>query len=226
MNKTRVIIYVRVSTGESRQDTSRQIYELTNLAIQRGWHILKHPLTDNSSGIIQENISGMKGNREGINTVLKIAAKGDIDKVLVHEPSRFGRKLSDACVNIDKLCDYKTSLFVLSSNNETLDDSRNKTDYYNILLPMLLMISQQESRTQSMRIRSGIEAKRRRNDGKVRDGKPVNRSSIKQAIAIKALRSLNFKEYKYSDLKSLGKNIGLSYATMYRAKQHLLTQKI
>jgi len=72
--KNKAAIYVRVST--KGQDTKRQIQDLQKLAEQKGWDVVCH---------INETISGAAKNedRAGVQEILAMARKGEINKLLV-----------------------------------------------------------------------------------------------------------------------------------------------
>lgn len=212
----KVAIYVRVSTNENRQDTTRQIHELTALCQQKNWELIS---------TVEEYVSGRQCNRRGVQQIIELASKGLIKKVLIHEPSRFGRNLADAYSNVKKLCDLGVSLYVLSQHQETLDEFNNETIYCSMILPILLAISQEESRNHAMRVKSGLANKRRKNNGIVRDKTTTNKQSPKLTTAISALHGLDIKNLTRTKLEQISKNINLSYSTLYRAKQKL-TQSV
>ena len=76
-----VAILVRVST--KKQETARQVQELTAYAESKGYRVVE---------VCRETITGDsdRDQREGLQRVEELAAAGKIQKVLVHEISRLG----------------------------------------------------------------------------------------------------------------------------------------
>src|SRR3954453_9761972 len=85
--KISVAILVRVST--SKQETARQLAELTQYAASKSYSVVE---------VCKETVTGDADaeNREGLRRVEELAADGKIRKVLVHEISRIARRNSVA----------------------------------------------------------------------------------------------------------------------------------
>src|SRR6266581_8887524 len=83
--KVPVAILVRVST--TKQETNRQISELTSYATSKSYEVIK---------IADETISGRAddNDRHRLREIEELAQSGKIKKVLVHEISRLARKNS------------------------------------------------------------------------------------------------------------------------------------
>ena len=95
-NLTPVAILVRVST--KKQETARQVSELSTYATQRGYHVVE---------VCEERVSGaaLESERDGLNRVLELGRLGQIKKVLVHEVSRIARRNSVAHRFLEQLVD-------------------------------------------------------------------------------------------------------------------------
>ena len=80
----RVVIYCRVSTNKSTQETSlsRQVEELQQLASGLGADVID---------VITEQESGYEVNRQGLLDLLDHVSTSQLDAVLVTEDSRLGR---------------------------------------------------------------------------------------------------------------------------------------
>jgi putative DNA-invertase from lambdoid prophage Rac len=78
----RAAIYARVSTSD--QDNSIQVSELTAYANSRGWKIFQ---------VYQDQISGAKAKRPGLDQLMKDARLRRFDVVIVWKLDRFGRSL-------------------------------------------------------------------------------------------------------------------------------------
>lgn len=93
---TSCYIYARVSSGGDRQSTERQVKNLTELAISRGYEV---------QGIYEEHISGAKTNKERkvLTECLESAKANHIDLILFSELSRCGRAIWEVLETI-KFC--------------------------------------------------------------------------------------------------------------------------
>lgn len=82
--KKTAVIYARVSSTNDRQDTSRQITDLTKFAVAQDMEILN---------IYQEHISGAKKNeeREILTQCLTYCKDNHVNYLLLSELSRLGR---------------------------------------------------------------------------------------------------------------------------------------
>ena len=89
-----VVLLARVSTNQ--QDYDRQIRELTDMAIERNWHINRV-----FTGIISGN--SKNEDRQEIIDMLAYIEQHQIDKVCVLEISRLGRNTLEALKVIEKL---------------------------------------------------------------------------------------------------------------------------
>ena len=106
------VIYSRVSSVGSRQDTERQTKELTEYAARMGYNLV---------GTYEEKISGFKKNedRPVLSQMLKDIDRGKIDKVLTWELSRIGRNVIQGLSFVEELNTRKVSLFIKNYNLET-----------------------------------------------------------------------------------------------------------
>ena len=84
MEKTKVIIYARVST--SSQDYDRQLHDLRDYAARQGYEVVKE---------YSEKISGAKKveERQAMKELLDYTSKTKVDKILIYECSRLSRGL-------------------------------------------------------------------------------------------------------------------------------------
>ncbi len=89
-------IYARVSSIGDRQNTERQVKNLTELAVSRGYEV---------KGVYEEHISGAKTNKERIvlTECLEKAKNNKIDIILFSELSRCGRAIWEVLETI-KFC--------------------------------------------------------------------------------------------------------------------------
>jgi len=147
MKKQRVIIYARVSTKKS-QNCQRQIRELTEYANRNEYEVTE---------IIQEAVSGFKQKkREGLERLLSICESQKVDKILVSEISRLGRRTGDLLKLIDSLTDKGISVYCKNYNLETMVNGK-RNPIAQFLFTLLGELARMESENLSDRINSGLE---------------------------------------------------------------------
>jgi len=88
----RAVIYARTSTVD--QHTENQVYDLEQLARQRGLEIIK---------IYQDQVSGTRARRPGLDQLLSDARQGKFDVVLVWACDRLARSVSHFLTVLDEL---------------------------------------------------------------------------------------------------------------------------
>ena len=81
----KVAIYTRCSTNEIKQNVERQVTELTEVALNRGWEIVK---------VYEDYASGSKSSRPQLDELMKDCFKGKVHTVMVSDLSRLGRNLN------------------------------------------------------------------------------------------------------------------------------------
>ncbi|QCR23094.1 recombinase family protein [Pontibacter sp. SGAir0037] len=150
---TQVALFVRVS--KNSQDYNRQICDLSVLAKQKEWEVV---------ATIAEKISGATKNadREGIQKLLELAHKQGIDKVLVTEVSRLGRKTSEVLQVLEKLTELGVSVYVLNYNMETINKGGKQNPIAQMIFTLLAEFARLERETLVERINSGLEQAKRR----------------------------------------------------------------
>ncbi len=88
----RAVIYARTSTVD--QHTENQVYDLEQLARQRGLEIIK---------VYQDQVSGTRARRPGLDQLLSDARKGKFDVLLVWACDRLARPVSHFLQVLDEL---------------------------------------------------------------------------------------------------------------------------
>lgn len=96
-------IYARVSSIGDRQSTERQVKNLTELALARGYEV---------QGIYEEHISGAKSNKERkvLTECLTDAKENRIDLILFSELSRCGRAIWEVLETIKFCADNRINI--------------------------------------------------------------------------------------------------------------------
>jgi len=88
----RAVIYARTSTVD--QHTENQVYDLEQLARQRGLEIIK---------VYRDQVSGTRARRPGLDQLLSDARQGKFDVVLVWACDRLARSVSHFLTVLDEL---------------------------------------------------------------------------------------------------------------------------
>lgn len=146
--KTRVVIYARVST--SSQDYTRQITELRNYAWKQNYKIVKE---------FSEKISGGKKieERAAIKELLDFVKSNKVEKVLVYECSRLSRRQLDFLYIIEQLTEARVSLYVLQNGLETLLPDGRPSPLASLVLGVISEFNSLEKNLIRARMASGYE---------------------------------------------------------------------
>jgi DNA invertase Pin-like site-specific DNA recombinase len=142
------VIYSRVSSVGTRQDTERQTNELTEYAARMGYNLVR---------IYEEKISGFKKleDRPVLSEMLNDITKLRIDKVLTWELSRIGRNVIQGLSFIEELNSRKVSLFIKNYNLETLYEDKSINPLTMFMVQILASVAAMEAETTKSRFQSG-----------------------------------------------------------------------
>ena len=105
------IIYARVSSLSDRQNTERQIADLTNYANANGIEVVK---------VFSEKISGAKKNTERLvlSEAIAFAEANEIGLILCSEGSRIGRSTWEVLETIKRCIDKGIDVYLQMEYNE------------------------------------------------------------------------------------------------------------
>lgn len=148
MKQKKVAIYIRVSTEE--QNTAMQLSELTEYAEKREYEIFK---------IYEDKVSGMTKSRVALDEMLIEAKKRKFDIVLVWKFDRFARSLK---MLVDSLALFQELGIDFISFKESIDTT---TSMGRLLFHINSAYAEFEREIIGERVRSGIKAKRAKNNG-------------------------------------------------------------
>ncbi|SDK27510.1 Site-specific DNA recombinase [Catalinimonas alkaloidigena] len=149
-----VALFARVSTVD-KQDTNRQINELTDYCRSNGWNI-NHVITEKISGRIAND------KRPGVALLRKVIASGKLSKIVVSEVSRLGRDTREVLNLIHDMKENKVSLHIMNYQLDTLKSDGTENSMGQLLITLLADIARMETQLLSERVRSGMaEAKRK-----------------------------------------------------------------
>lgn len=148
-----VAILVRVSTD--KQDTSRQVHELQQVAEEKGWQVVEVIDETGVSGVAAEN------DRHGLARARVLASNGEIRKVMVHEVSRLARRNSEAHKFVEDMEILGVSLYWHAQRIETLLSNGKRNPAASIMFSLLAEMARNERETLVERINSGLAKARR-----------------------------------------------------------------
>lgn len=158
-NQIKAVIYARVSSIGDRQSTDRQVKDLTDYAVYKGYEVL---------GVYTEHISGAKKNgerpvlREAIERC-KVKAQNQIPDsgmrscviLLVSELSRLGRNAFEVLETVKELADFGINLYMQKEQMTLLGDDGKPSIFAPIMLATLSTCAQLEHDNISFRLNSG-----------------------------------------------------------------------
>lgn len=142
------IIYARVSSTTDRQNTERQIADLTKYAEYKGLEVVK---------TYEEKISGAKKNNERPIFVeaLEYAKANKIDMFLVSELSRLGRNAFEVLETVKMLVDEGINLYMQKEQFTLLDEEGKPSMFAPVMIATLSTCAQLERENIKFRLNSG-----------------------------------------------------------------------
>lgn len=146
MEKTKAIIYARVSTAG--QDYDRQLAELKQYADRMGYDVVK---------TFSEKISGAKKveERQAMTELLNYVEVNKVDKVLIYECSRLSRRAVDFLSIIEIFNEKKISLYIHQNGLETLLPNGEINPIATLVLGILAQFNSMERSLIRSRMESG-----------------------------------------------------------------------
>ncbi len=171
MEKTKAIIYARVSTAG--QDYDRQLAELKQYADRMGYDVVK---------TFSEKISGAKKveERQAMTELLNYIEVNNVDKVLIYECSRLSRRAVDFLSIIEIFNEKKISLYIHQNGLETLLPNGEINPIATLVLGILAQFNSMERSLIRSRMESGYN--NYRNNGGVVGRKTGYRKTNEQMI--------------------------------------------
>ena len=166
-----VALFVRVSTKE--QDYTRQVSDLTAHAERQGYQIA-HIVQETGIATKRSNVE-----RPELEELLNLCRKKKIQKVLVTEFSRLGRRRSETPALMEAITQAGVSIYAHNLGLETLQPNGKRNPVASIVIAVMIEIDAMETERLSERILSGLEQARR--DGK-RLGRPPGTKQPKEKL--------------------------------------------
>lgn len=191
----KAVIYARVSSVSDRQNTDRQVADLSRYAEAMGMEII---------GIYTEHISGAKKNNE--RDVFQEAiqhCKRDADIMLVSELSRLGRNAFEVLDTVKEFIDEGKNLYMQKEQFTLLDENGKPSLFAPVMIATLSTCAQLERENIKFRLNSGREqyiakgGKLGRKEGSVKTSQKKKEEykdvikDLKKGIAMRKVATLN-----------------------------------
>ena len=145
---TKAIIYARVSSVGDRQNTERQISDLTSYAEYQNLQVLQ---------IFEEKISGAKKNveRPVLLQAIDYCKQNNVSILLVSELSRLGRNAFEVLATVKDLIDNGINLYMQKEQLTLLDAEGKPTLFAPVMLAVLSTCAELERENIKFRLNSG-----------------------------------------------------------------------
>lgn len=145
---TKAIIYARVSSVGDRQNTERQISDLSEYATYQKLEIAQ---------IFEEKISGAKKNVERpiLLQAIDYCKQNEVSILLVSELSRLGRNAFEVLATVKDLIDNGINLYMQKEQLTLLDNDGSPTMFAPIMIATLSTCAQLERENIKFRLNSG-----------------------------------------------------------------------
>lgn len=182
--KKRAIIYARVSSASERQETERQIIDLSNCAEANNIEIVH---------VFSEKISGVKKNyeRKVFSEAMDFAKAENIDVILVSEFSRLGRSTWETLEAVKRCIDNHIDVFFQKENLHIFDEGGNVNSIMAVYISCLGVCAEKERENIVFRLSSGRRlaiSKGMKMGRKVGSTKSKEQKKAQYAIALKYLK--------------------------------------
>lgn len=207
----KAVIYSRVSSTTDRQNTERQVADLTSYAKYKGYEVAK---------IYEEKISGAKRNNERpiLVEALNFCRSENCDILLVSELSRLGRNAFEVLEMVKHLVDERINLYIQKEQFTLLDNEGKPSIFASVMIATLSTCAQLERENIKFRLNSGRQlyvekgGKLGRKKGSIKS-KEQKAEEYKQVI--KALK-------RGTSIRNTAKLFDVSISTVQRIKAEFL----
>lgn len=144
------VIYARVSSSTDRQNTDRQVCDLTTYAANNDMEV---------AHIYSEHISGAKKNEERpiLCECLDYCLCHNIDILLISELSRLGRNVDEVLANVKRCKENNLNIYFQKENLSIFQPDGSKNPFLNIFISVLGTCAEMERDNIRFRLNSGRE---------------------------------------------------------------------
>ena len=204
----KAVIYARVSSTTDRQNTDRQVSDLTAYAVGMSFDICY---------VFTEHVSGAKKNQDRpiLQKCIEYCKLNSIDILLISELSRLGRNAFEVLASVKELLDCGINLFMQKEQMTLLDGEGKPSMIAPVMIAILSTCAELERDNIQYRLKSGYNNYREKG-GKV--GRKIG--SVKSIEKIKeeyreVIRDLQ----KGESIRRTAKLNDVSISTVQRIKK-------
>ena len=141
----KAFIYCRVSTD--KQETERQIKDLTNYCLNNGFEIV---------GKLEEEISATKSIKAREH-LIKLVQDSKADYFIAQDISRFSRNVKVGLELKDRLHQFGVCLIFTQTGLQSLNEDKTENDVARMLFTMLMSVYEMENSTKKFHIKNGLK---------------------------------------------------------------------
>lgn len=214
METKRAIIYARVSSVSDRQNTERQISDLTRYAEYSHLTVVK---------VFEEHISGAKRNMERpiLLEAISYAKSEGITQILISELSRLGRNAFEVLSTVKEMIDAGINIFFQKEQFTLLDEEGRPSLFAPVMIATLSTCAQLERENIKFRLNSG-RANYIAKGGKLGRKKGSVKSDEAMREQYKEVIMLLKKGYS---VRNVAKLQGIGISTVQRIKNQFINNK-
>ena len=204
----KAVIYARVSSSGDRQNTDRQVSDLTAYAVGMSYEVCE---------VFTEHVSGAKKNQDRpvLQKCMEYCKQNSIDILLISELSRLGRNAFEVLASVKELLDCGINLFMQKEQMTLLDGEGKPSMIAPVMIAILSTCAELERDNIQYRLKSGYNNYREKG-GKVgrKPGsiKPVEKLKEEYKDVIKELE-------KGESIRRTAKLHDVSISTVQRIKK-------
>ena len=204
----KAVIYARVSSSGDRQNTDRQVSDLTAYAVGMSYEVCE---------VFTEHVSGAKKNQDRpvLQKCMEYCKQNSIDILLISELSRLGRNAFEVLASVKELLDCGINLFMQKEQITLLDGEGKPSMIAPVMIAILSTCAELERDNIQYRLKSGYNNYREKG-GKV--GRKIG--SVKSVEKIKEEYKDVIKELeKGESIRRTAKLHDVSISTVQRIKK-------
>ena len=155
----KAVIYARVSSSGDRQNTDRQVSDLTAYAVGMSYEVCE---------VFTEHVSGAKKNQDRpvLQKCMEYCKQNSIDILLISELSRLGRNAFEVLACVKELLDCGINLFMQKEQITLLDGEGKPSMIAPVMIAILSTCAELERDNIQYRLKSGYN-NYRENGGRV-----------------------------------------------------------
>lgn len=214
METKRAIIYARVSSVSDRQNTERQISDLTRYAVYSNLTVVK---------VFEEHISGAKRNMERpiLLEAISYAKSEGITQILISELSRLGRNAFEVLSTVKDMIDAGINIYFQKEQFTLLDEEGKPSLFAPVMIATLSTCAQLERENIKFRLNSG-RANYIAKGGKL--GRKKGSTKSDEAIREQYKEVIMLLKKGYS-VRNVAKLQGIGISTVQRIKNQFINNK-